>query len=121
MPDFIVHDIDPGVEIRVTRLMPALPRSLDHAIEALWTAAARRVEAGGAGRLFNGQVFSIDAISPSLITGHMTEYRRVIPTVRTDDSSIISDRWYARWVGGRRRAKPTRIPTAVGPSKMGQH
>ena len=89
MSRFTVHDINPGVEIRVTRRMPPLSVPLDHAVEALWTAAAARVEPGGAGRLFNGQVFSIDAISPGLITGHMTEYRRVI--AQTENHALYGD------------------------------
>ncbi len=89
MSRFTVHDINPGVEIRATRRMPPLSVPLDHAVEALWTAAAARVEAGGAGRLFNGQVFSIDAISPGLITGHMTEYRRVI--AQTENHALYGD------------------------------
>ena len=78
MDGFIVHDIAPDVTVRVTRGMPDLPRPLDSRIEGLWRAAAARVEAGGAGRLFNGRVFSIDHITPHRITGHLTEYRRLV-------------------------------------------
>ena len=78
MDPFTVHPVRPDVQVRVTRAMPPLPPSLEARIDTLWAIAAARVEAGGAGRLFNGRVFSIDAIAPDLITGHLTEYRRVI-------------------------------------------
>ena len=47
-------------------------------MERLWQAASRRVAAGGAGRLFNGRVFSADTITPQLVTGHLTEFRRIV-------------------------------------------
>lgn len=78
MNRFIVHDVAPDVTVRVTRAMPALPAALDAAVETLWRTAAARVEAGGAGRLFNGQIFSIDSIAPHEIVGHFTEYRRLV-------------------------------------------
>ena len=64
--------------MRVTRAMPCLPASLDAEVEALWQAAAARVAAGGAGQLFNGRVFSADSIAPHAITGHLTEFRRIV-------------------------------------------
>jgi len=76
--DFIEHAVAEDVEVRIVRPMPALAPELDTAVEALWRSAARRVAAGGAGHLFNGQVFSADTITPRLITGHMTEFRRVV-------------------------------------------
>jgi 8-oxo-dGTP pyrophosphatase MutT (NUDIX family) len=78
MNAFVVHAVSPDLQVRVTREMPPLPPDLDARIEVLWALAAARVEAGGAGRLFNGRVFSIDAIATGLITGHLTEYRRVV-------------------------------------------
>jgi len=78
MDGFIVHDLAPGVTVRVTGAMPALPEAVDEAVERLWRAACERVEAGGAGRMFNGRVFSIDRIEPDRIEGHLTEYRRVV-------------------------------------------
>jgi hypothetical protein len=58
--------------------MPTLPAPLDARVEALWRSAADRVAAGGAGRLFNGTVFSADRIGRDEITGHMTEFRRIV-------------------------------------------
>ncbi len=78
MDGFIVHELAPDLTVRVTRAMPDLPASLDAEIERLWRLACERVEAGGAGRMFNGLVFSIDRIDPHTITGHMTEYRRLV-------------------------------------------
>ena len=75
---FVVHEVAADVVVRVTRAMPALPAAVDREVERLWQAASRRVAAGGAGRMFNGRVFSADAITPRLITGHLTEYRRVV-------------------------------------------
>jgi hypothetical protein len=81
MEPFVIHSIHPDLEVRITRPMPPLPAALDARIDALWAAASARVAAGGAGQLFNGQVFSIDTIAPDSITGHLTEYRRVVAQV----------------------------------------
>jgi hypothetical protein len=78
MDGFIVHDLRPDLRITVTRQMPDLPPALDAEVETLWRAACARVSAGGAGALFNGRVFSADAIAPSVITGHLTEFRRIV-------------------------------------------
>ena len=75
---FVVHEVAPEVVVRVGRAMPDLPGTVDRDVERLWQAASRRVAAGGAGRLFNGRVFSVDAITPDLITGHLTEFRRAV-------------------------------------------
>jgi hypothetical protein len=75
---FVVHDLRPDVSVCVVRPMPELPAALEARIEALWQAACTRVATGGAGRLFNGRVFSADAITPTDITGHVTEFRRVV-------------------------------------------
>jgi hypothetical protein len=64
--------------VRVTRPIPALDAALDATVEVLWRSACARVAAGGAGALFNGLVFSADAIAPELITGHLTEFRRIV-------------------------------------------
>jgi hypothetical protein len=79
LPDgFVVHELDPAVRVRVVRAMPDLDASLDAAVEDLWRAAAARVAAGGAGTLFNGRVFSADRIAPTEITGHISEFRRIV-------------------------------------------
>jgi len=75
---FVEHELDPAVRVRVVRPMPDLDASLEAAVEHLWRAAAQRVAAGGAGTLFNGRVFSADRITPTEITGHITEFRRIV-------------------------------------------
>ncbi|MDR3537363.1 MAG: NUDIX hydrolase [Acetobacteraceae bacterium] len=84
---FVVHDLAPELMVRVTRPMPPLPAEIDARVEALWRQAASRVEAGGAGRLFNGRVFSADRITPAAITGHMTEFRRIV--AQMEDPSLF--------------------------------
>ena len=78
MDGFVVHELDPAVRVRVVRPMPDLDAALDGAVEELWRAAAARVAAGGAGTLFNGRVFTADRITPTEITGHITEFRRIV-------------------------------------------
>ena len=69
-----IHEVAGTVAIRVVRAMPALSADAEAAVESLWQAAQRR--AGG--RLFNGRVFSADAIRPDRVEGHWTEFRRVV-------------------------------------------
>ncbi len=78
MDGFVVHEVAADVVVRVERAMPELPSAVDQEVERLWQVACQRVAAGGAGRLFNGRVFSADAITPHLITGHLTEFRRIV-------------------------------------------
>ena len=80
-----VHDIDPNVRVRITRERPLLPAGLEADISALWDAAQARMH----GRLFNGRVFSADTITPTLITGHWTEFRRIV--ARMDRPDLAAD------------------------------
>jgi hypothetical protein len=89
MEPFVVHPIRPDVEVRITRPMPPLRAALEARIDTLWAAASVRVAAGGAGRLFNGRVFSIDSIAPDRITGHLTEYRRLVAQV--EDHALFGE------------------------------
>ena len=89
MQPLVVHPIHPDVEVRITRPMPALHAALEARIDALWTAASARVAAGGAGRLFNGRVFSIDSVAPDRIAGHLTEYRRLVAQV--EDHALFGE------------------------------
>jgi 8-oxo-dGTP pyrophosphatase MutT (NUDIX family) len=75
---FVVHEVAADVVVRVVRAMPELPAAVDREVERLWQAASRRVAADGAGQMFNGRVFSADTFTPHLVTGHLTEYRRVV-------------------------------------------
>lgn len=78
MDGFQVREVTAGLVVRVTGKMPGLTAELDAAVECLWRDACAIAEAGGAGGLFNGPVFSVDRFSPREITGHMTEFRRVV-------------------------------------------
>ncbi len=75
---FVVHELATGLRVQVTLPMPALPPAVDVEVERLWGIACARVAAGGAGALFNGRVFSADTIAPDMITGHLTEFRRIV-------------------------------------------
>lgn len=79
---FRVREVAEGLVVRVIAGLPALPAELDAAVERLWREACAIAEAGGAGRLFNGAVFSADRLSPGEIGGHMTEFRRVVAQMR---------------------------------------
>lgn len=74
MPSWTVHPIDPDVRVRVVRPMAPLPASLEAEIDRHWAAAQART----GGVLFNGRVFSADVITPRLICGHWTEFRRIV-------------------------------------------
>ena len=89
MNGFIVHDLHPNATVRVVRAMPPLAPAVDTEVERLWHIACARVEAGGAGRLFNGRVFSIDRIEPHAITGHLTEFRRLV--AQMEDPGLFPD------------------------------
>jgi len=82
---FVVHEVAADVAVRVTRAMPALPEAVDREVERLWLAAGDRVAAGGAGRMFNGRVFNADVITPHRVTGHLTEYRRLVAQMECPD------------------------------------
>jgi len=82
---FVVHEVAPDIVVRIGRAMPDLPAVVDREVERLWQAASRRVAAGGAGQMFNGRVFSADVITPHLVTGHLTEYRRVVAQMERPD------------------------------------
>ena len=69
-----VYDVAADVRLLVVSGMPALPPPLEAEIDLLWAAAQRRMQ----GRLFNGRVFSADAIEPHRIAGHWTEFRRIV-------------------------------------------
>jgi hypothetical protein len=76
-----VHEVAPEVRFRVVRPMPPLPLALDAEVERLWAAAQRRLS----GRLFNGRVFSCDVITPRLVCGHWTEFRRIVAQMDRHD------------------------------------
>ena len=79
------HPVTQDVRVRVVRDMPVLPPALDAEVSRLWDVAQARM----GGRLFNGRVFSVDALTPALVTGHWTEFRRVV--ARMDRPDIAAD------------------------------
>ena len=62
----------PNLELRITGDMPALPPDLDAAVETHWQRALTGCN------LFNGRVFCAETITPGLLAGHWTEYRRIV-------------------------------------------
>jgi hypothetical protein len=72
--DGLVHEIAGDAQFRISREMAPLPPALDAEVDRLWDAAQRRMN----GALFNGRVFSADEITPHLVCGHWSEYRRIV-------------------------------------------
>jgi hypothetical protein len=72
--DWPVYEVAPDLRVRVVREMPHLSAEVDAEVERLWQAAQAR----HAGRLFNGRVFSAATITPHLISGYWSEYRRIV-------------------------------------------
>jgi hypothetical protein len=85
---FVVHEVAADVLVRIGRAMPELPPDTELAVEQLWQAASRRAAVGGAGLLFNGLVFSADTITPHLVTGYLTEFRRSV--AQMEDSKMFT-------------------------------
>jgi hypothetical protein len=81
MPHWPIHPIDPDVDVRITRAMAPLPAALETEIDRIWAEAQRRMN----GELFNGRVFSADVITPRLICGHWTEFRRIVAQMHRAD------------------------------------
>ena len=69
-----VHVVAANFTARIDRQRPDLPPALEATIETHWHAAQARA----AGRLFNGDVFTVDTVAPTLLSGHFTEYRRIV-------------------------------------------
>lgn len=70
----IVHELAPDFQVWVTRPMPPLSAALEAEIDRLWALAQDFT----GGRLFNGRIFCADVITPRLICGHWSEYRREV-------------------------------------------
>jgi 8-oxo-dGTP pyrophosphatase MutT (NUDIX family) len=80
-PGWQVHDIAPGVRLRIVRAMPDLSAALNTEIDRLWATAQVRM----GGKLFNGRVFSADVIATDRLTGHWTEFRRIVAQMDCPD------------------------------------
>ena len=81
MQGWLAHKIVPEVRARLVGELPPLAQALETEIDALWT----RAQARTGGMLFNGGVFSVDAITPKLLSGHLTEFRRVVAQMERPD------------------------------------
>ncbi len=91
----IVHELAPDFQVWVTRPMPPLLPGLEAEIDRL--CALAQDFTGGA--LFNGRIFCADVITPRLICGHWSEYRReVAQLARHDLYPVLGQRSLA--VGG---------------------
>ena len=77
-PGWLVHPLAAGITAMVVEKPPPLTPALIAEIEAHWLAA----QAASGGALFNGTVFSVDMITGACLSGHMTEYRRVLAQFR---------------------------------------
>jgi 8-oxo-dGTP pyrophosphatase MutT (NUDIX family) len=76
-----VYPVAADVRARLVGEAAPLPAGLDTDIEALWKAAQARTQ----GALFNGRVFSVDVLIPSLLRGHLTEFRRIVAQMDRPD------------------------------------
>ncbi len=65
--------------------MAPLPAWLDAEVDRLWAEA----QAATDGKLFNGAIFSADVITPHLICGHWSEYRRTVAQMRRPDLHAV--------------------------------
>ncbi len=91
----IIHELAPDFQVWVTRPMPPLPASLEREIDRLWAAA----QGFTGGKLFNGRIYCADVITPRLICGHWSEYRREVAQIaRHDLYAVLGQRSLA--VGG---------------------
>lgn len=81
MPAWNVHELHPEAAFRLTRAMAPLPAALDAEVDRLWAEAQART----GGKLFNGRVFSADVITPTLVCGHWTEFRRIVAQMNRHD------------------------------------
>jgi hypothetical protein len=69
-----VRPVAPDIAVELLPGTIWVPPALEPAIEAAWAAAQAR--AGG--RLFNGRVFSVSALSANRIAGQLVEYRLAV-------------------------------------------
>ena len=68
------------VVVRVERAMPKLPPEIENRVASHWNAALATHP-----MLYNGRVFCADVIEAGIISGHWSEYRRVLAQMREPD------------------------------------
>ena len=76
-----VRSVAQDLRVAVFHTMPDLAPELDAQVARLWASTQKRL----GNTLFNGQVFSADEITPHLVRGHWTEYRRVVAQMEQPD------------------------------------
>ncbi len=72
-----VYDVCADITAQVSAAPPELSLAVEAEVETFWEAAQART----GGVLFNGRVFTADVISPKCLSGHMTEYRRIVAQI----------------------------------------
>ncbi len=84
MPDFRsawpVTPLAPQVRVQVEREMPELPPEIESRVTSHWNAALAQHPT-----LYNGRVFCADVIGAEIISGHWSEYRRVLAQMQEPD------------------------------------
>ncbi len=69
--------VEPALRVAPAAPLPALASEVERRVEVFWRAAL-----DGNPALFNGQVFSVDEITPQRLAGHWTEDRRIVAQFR---------------------------------------
>jgi 8-oxo-dGTP pyrophosphatase MutT (NUDIX family) len=77
MAEWEAIDVAPDLQVRAVREMPALAEPIEREVDAIWRAACAAIPT-----LFNGRVFCAETIDRQLISGHWTEYRRILAQFR---------------------------------------
>ncbi|GEB02908.1 NUDIX hydrolase [Gluconobacter roseus] len=78
--DWPVTPLASAVAVQIGRSMPELSPELEARVTRHWDEALRKHPA-----LYNGRVFCADTIGPDVITGHWSEYRRVLAQMQEPD------------------------------------
>lgn len=73
---WVVHDVAEDVRVTISHAMPSLDDALETEVERIWQAACRVRP-----KIFNGRIFSADEITPQVIRGHWTEFRRSLAQI----------------------------------------
>lgn len=81
MQQWLAHKVELDVRARIVGELPPLAPALETEIDALWATAQART----GGILFNGGVFSVDVVTPNLLSGHLTEFRRIVAQMERPD------------------------------------
>ncbi|MBS1052210.1 hypothetical protein [Gluconobacter kondonii] len=75
-----VTPLAPQVAVRIARPMPDLSPAIESRVASHWNAALAKHPT-----LYNGRVFCADVINAEIISGHWSEYRRVLAQMREPD------------------------------------